>query len=66
MHSSTSEIQPSATEACKNFKDEIIASLDGLENTLKSTTKRVIWTVAIIQFIAIVGTIWAALYYLNF
>gem|GEM_PF-5638534 len=66
MDSSTPKIQPGFTEACNNLKDEIIASLEGSKNSLKSTLKRAIWTIAIIQYVVIVGTIWVALYYLKF
>ena len=66
MDSLTPKTQGGMAEACDRLKDEVIASLDGSTNSLKSTIKRAIWTVAIIQYIAIVGTIWIALHYLKF
>jgi t-SNARE complex subunit (syntaxin) len=48
----------------QNDKVEIIDDINNTLNRLKASTRKSIYTVAIVQYVAIVAFIWAVLYFL--
>lgn len=62
----TRELQPESAEACNNLKDEIIASIDDLEKSVKSTLRKTLWIAAAIQFTVTVAAICYLLYHFEF